>query len=113
MEIRRWQQIQEVLDIALETDPARWPGVLSEHCHGDPELQREVEALLARLNTANKFLDSPPAALAAALVAERDETNDGDHYAGRRIGAGRAGRSRPVPAPTRSSGARQPARGAS
>ena len=87
MEIRRWQQIQEVLDIALETDPARWPGVLSEHCHGDPELQREVEALLARLNTANKFLDSPPAVLAAALVAERDETNDGDHYAGRRIGA--------------------------
>jgi tetratricopeptide (TPR) repeat protein/tRNA A-37 threonylcarbamoyl transferase component Bud32 len=86
MDIRRWQQIQEVLDIALETDPARWSRLLDERCSGDPELQREVEALLARLDTAEGFLDSPPAALAAALVAESRETTDGDQYVGRRIG---------------------------
>jgi tetratricopeptide (TPR) repeat protein/tRNA A-37 threonylcarbamoyl transferase component Bud32 len=101
MNAGRWQQIQEVLDAALETDPTRWSGMLSERCSGDPELQREVEALLARLNTAEGFLDSLPAALAAALVAESQETAYGDHYAGCRIGSyqlvrqiGRGGMSR-------------------
>jgi eukaryotic-like serine/threonine-protein kinase len=86
MDTRRWQQIQEVLDVALETDPARWSSVLSERCSGDPELQREVEALLARLDTAKGFLDSPPAAAAAAFVAESVETAEADRNIGRRIG---------------------------
>jgi eukaryotic-like serine/threonine-protein kinase len=101
MNAGRWQQIQEVLDAALDTDPVRWSGMLSERCSGDPELQREVEELLARLNTAEGFLDSPPGALAAALVAESKETAYGDQYVGRRIGSyrlvrqiGRGGMSR-------------------
>ncbi|HZI99059.1 MAG TPA: serine/threonine-protein kinase [Gemmatimonadaceae bacterium] len=86
MDIHRWQKIQELLDVALETDPARWSDVLRERCSGDPDLKREVESLLSRLNTAESFLDSPPSALAAALVADASET-DSDQYAGRQFGA--------------------------
>jgi eukaryotic-like serine/threonine-protein kinase len=101
MDIQRWQQIQELLDVALETDPTQWSGMLGDRCSGDPELRREVEALLARLSTAQGFLDSPPAALAAALVHESREPPGTDQYVGRRIGAyrlvrqiGRGGMSR-------------------
>ena len=86
MDIRRWQLIQEVLDVALETDPARWSDVLGERCNGDPELQREVESLLARLDTAKGFLDAPPAAAAAAFVADSRDAIDNDLNVGRRIG---------------------------
>jgi serine/threonine-protein kinase len=92
MDIHRWQKIEEILDVALESDPARWPDVLSEHCNGDVELRREVESLLARLDTAKQFLDSPPAALAAAYVAESGDTTDTDHNVGRRIGPYQLGR---------------------
>src|SRR5678816_43314 len=100
MDIHRWQKVQELLDAALETDPARWSSMLAERCRGEPGLQREVEQLLSRLNTARTFLDSPPSTLAAALVAEGEAT-DADQYAGRQIGAyrlvrqiGRGGMSR-------------------
>jgi serine/threonine protein kinase len=86
MDLGRWRQMQEVLDVALESDPASWPSILDESCSADPELRREVEALLARLGTAEGFLDSPPAALAAALVAEAREQSSAETYEDRRIG---------------------------
>ncbi|HEX6576539.1 MAG TPA: serine/threonine-protein kinase, partial [Gemmatimonadaceae bacterium] len=85
MDSRRWQQIQEVLDVALETDRARWPALLDERCGDDDALKHEVEALLSRLDTAKKFLDSPPSAAAAALVAESIE-KEADQNSGRRVG---------------------------
>jgi serine/threonine-protein kinase len=87
MDSHRWHKVQEILDVALETDPARWQSVLREHCGGDRELQREVEELLSQLKTAESFLDSPPSALAAAIVAESGETREEDQYVGRRFGA--------------------------
>ena len=86
MDALRWQQIQEVLDVALETDPTEWSRMLSDRCSGDPELKREVESLLSRLGTAKGFLESRPGALAAAFVAESQEMAEIDQYAGRRIG---------------------------
>ncbi|HKY99343.1 MAG TPA: serine/threonine-protein kinase [Gemmatimonadaceae bacterium] len=92
MDVHRWRKVQELLDIALETDPARWQSVLRERCGGDAALQREVEDLLSRLSSAESFLDSPPSALAAAIVAESTDTAESDQYIGRRLGAYRLDR---------------------
>lgn len=86
MEAGRWQQVEEVLDLALASDPASWPSLLDQRCSTDPKLRDEVEALLARLGTVAGFLDSPPAALASALIAEARDTVTAEQYAGRRIG---------------------------
>ena len=66
----RWKDVERVVDIALESDPREWPTILEEHCGGDVGLRREVEALLERHHTARGYLESPPAATAAALVRE-------------------------------------------
>ena len=70
MNPERWREIEAVLDATLDSDPSRWPAILDERCAHDPSLRREVEALLGRYQDARRFLDAPPAAAAAALVAE-------------------------------------------
>jgi eukaryotic-like serine/threonine-protein kinase len=99
----RWQRIEHVLDIALEREPQHWPAILDDACAGDPALRAEVEALLRRVSTAERFLDAPPGLAAESLIAEVQAAKD--HAAGnsdgRRIGAyrlvretGRGGMSR-------------------
>ena len=51
----RWHQITEIYHAARECDPARRDAFVAEQCHGDPTLQREVEAMLAGLNDAGEF----------------------------------------------------------
>jgi tetratricopeptide (TPR) repeat protein/predicted Ser/Thr protein kinase len=70
----RWREVERVLDRALDADPPRWPAILDDECRADPALRREVEALLARYTSALQFLESPPAAAAAALVREAQRT---------------------------------------
>ena len=43
----RWAQIEELFHRAAECEPERRTALLDEACQGDPELRREVEALLA------------------------------------------------------------------
>src|SRR5690606_11281279 len=86
IEADRWQRLEGVLDAALERDRSEWPALLEERCRGDPELRRQVEALLARLDEASGFLASPPVALAEALLAEARE-EESTREVGRRIGA--------------------------
>jgi serine/threonine-protein kinase len=66
----RWRDVERVLDLALDSDPGEWTEILDRQCSGDPELRREVEALLGRYTSARGFLESPPASAAAALVRE-------------------------------------------
>ena len=104
MNVDRMRRIEAVLDAALTREPTEWPTLLDESCSGDPDLRREVEALLARLDTAKRFLESPPSAVAAALIAESHDLNaihGGQSREGQRIGAyrvvrelGRGGMSR-------------------
>ena len=68
MDSARWPAVERVLDLALDSDPLTWIAILDQHCSGDPELRREVEGLLARYTSARRFLQSSPAAAAAALV---------------------------------------------
>ena len=84
MRVDQWQRVERVLDTAFESDPASWHALVEESCGSDAELRREVEALLARYAIGDRFLDSPPSAIAAALVAEATATDVGNE--GRRIG---------------------------
>ncbi len=103
MSVDRLRRVDEVLDAALTRAPGEWSALLDAQCSGDPELRKEVEALLARLDTARRLLDSPPANLAAAVLREEREgrADAGEPYEGRRVGAyrlvreiGRGGMSR-------------------
>ena len=70
MDSARWRDIERVLDRALDNEAASWPRILDEECGDDAALRRDVEALLARHDGAKQFLESPPAAAAAAIVRE-------------------------------------------
>jgi serine/threonine-protein kinase len=101
MDAERWRRVEEVLDVALASDGDDWSALLDEKCAGDPALRLEVTALLDRVTTARRYLELPPAASAAALIAEARELEAGISYEGRRIGAyrivreiGRGGMSR-------------------
>jgi tetratricopeptide (TPR) repeat protein/tRNA A-37 threonylcarbamoyl transferase component Bud32 len=101
MDLNRWQRVEQVLDMALTSEPEQWPAILDETCSADPELRREVEALLRRAATAQHFLETPPGAVAEAVIAEAREAATGERNEGRRIGAyrivreiGRGGMSR-------------------
>jgi tetratricopeptide (TPR) repeat protein len=70
MDSGRWRDVERVLDLTLDSHPEQWARILDDQCSGDPELRREVESLLGRYASAKHFLESPPAAAAAALIRE-------------------------------------------
>jgi len=80
----RWHRVGEILDAALAAAPEQWPAILDAACDGAPELRREVEELLERIDRARGFLAAPPAAAAAAVLAEAQLS--ADRETGRRIG---------------------------
>jgi len=67
----RWQEIDKLLELALEQEPSRWAEFLDKWCIGDFELRQEVEALLAAHAQAGSFIEAP--ALEAAAQATRTE----------------------------------------
>jgi eukaryotic-like serine/threonine-protein kinase len=52
----RWAQIEELFHRAAECEPEHRSGLLDEVCSGDPELRREVEALLSNQQSAGDHL---------------------------------------------------------
>jgi serine/threonine protein kinase len=89
----QWQQIKDVLNQALELEPADRAGFLDRACAGDSSLRKEVEALLAADEAAGtEFLDEPQAIdlrLAANLMAVKIDGNpvpSTDAWIGRRVG---------------------------
>jgi serine/threonine protein kinase/tetratricopeptide (TPR) repeat protein len=63
MKADRWQVVKAVLDEVLEAEEGGRESLLAERCAGDPDLRREVEALLAADERATDFLRTvtPPA----------------------------------------------------
>src|SRR5688500_13958797 len=82
----KWDEVERGRDAALEQDPASWPALLDERCSHDAELRREVGELLARYATAQRLLETPPGAVAAALLAESRSARDAAALEGRRVG---------------------------
>jgi eukaryotic-like serine/threonine-protein kinase len=83
----RWQLVEQVLDAALSIEPVHWPPLLDDLCAGDPDLRREVDALLRHGASSHAFLDSPPTTLAAAVFAEQCGAEAAIDWTGRRVGA--------------------------
>ena len=101
MDVERSREIQRILKSVLSVEEAAWPQALLAACAGDAELRRDVEALLARVDRAETFLETPVIDVAAAFVVECESAATYARQEGRRIGAfevvrelGRGGMSR-------------------
>ena len=73
MNVERWQQVDKLLDAALEREPSERSVFLKEACRGDEELRREVESLLAAHLKAGSFIEQAPAEDLTLLL-------DGDQF---------------------------------
>jgi serine/threonine protein kinase/Tol biopolymer transport system component len=82
MERDRWQQIDRLLQSALELKAEERGAFLHRACADDEALRREVESLLAS-NAEDSFLKSPAIENAAALLANTKN----DSLLGRRLGS--------------------------
>jgi TolB-like protein/Flp pilus assembly protein TadD len=68
----RWQQIEQVLQAALECEPAERVTLLDRECAGDPSLRGEVESLLASAQRAESFLEAHAVDDAAVLIEDAE-----------------------------------------
>ncbi len=62
----RWQQVDKLLEEALEQQPDRRAAFLDEACNGDAALRQEVESLLSAHGKAGDFIEAPALEVAAA-----------------------------------------------
>jgi len=70
----RWQQVEQILQAALESEPAERQALLDRECATDPDLRQELESLLSSADQAEGFLQANAAVDAAVLLA--DEQSD-------------------------------------
>jgi serine/threonine protein kinase len=68
MNHEQWKQVDELLESALKLPPQSRSSFLKNACAGDDDLRVEVESLMAHLEEAGSFLETPPANLAADLI---------------------------------------------
>lgn len=66
----RWNQIDQLLDAALELPPAERAAFLAEACAGDEALHRQMESMLRTDEVVEHFIETPVGALAAELLVE-------------------------------------------
>ena len=59
----RWQQIDKLFQSAIERPPDEREAFLDQACVGDNHLRSEVESLIASLEQAGDFIESPPVEL--------------------------------------------------
>ncbi|HZS07752.1 MAG TPA: protein kinase [Blastocatellia bacterium] len=69
MKPERWQQLDQLLEAALERPPAERAAFLAEACAGDETLRQEVESLLRSDEAAESFIETPATALAGEVLA--------------------------------------------
>ncbi len=79
-----WQKITELLDAALDLEPAERREFCAQIGLTSPAIQREVESLLACEDDAESFLVSPAVAFSTALFIDEDAPNA---LVGQQIGA--------------------------
>src|SRR5262245_35682858 len=90
MRPERWRQIDTILGAALEREPGQRDAFLSEACAGDATLRREVDSLLAAAQRTSD-LETPPADVAASLVAEQSARSIPGRNIGRYVVLARVG----------------------
>ena len=78
----RWQAVDKILDEVVDVSPSKQREILQRSCGDDVSLRREVEKLLANLETAPDFMEIP--AVNSALTLLNDE--NGEKLIGQNIG---------------------------
>ena len=97
MKTQQWQKVRQVFDAAVAKRGTNdISSFLDDACNGDPELRREVESLLASLDGADSFMETPAVnKVADAFEEETKELERGKCFAHyeiiRQIGAGGMG----------------------
>src|SRR5437870_2744965 len=69
----RWHRVDEVLQAALDQEPASRAAFLANECSGDDDLCRETTSLIAAYDEAGEFLEMPAIAKDAKLIATHDD----------------------------------------
>src|SRR5262245_22952708 len=83
MDAKRWGQIKEVYDHALDLGGEERESFLAETCADDADLRREVESLLAAHEDAGTFLQSPAVEVAAREIVADEITSPAPLLIGR------------------------------
>jgi eukaryotic-like serine/threonine-protein kinase len=65
-----WEQVKDILALALEQDPEARSGFIREACAGDAALQAEVESLALHSQDADSLLENSPAAAMFPLAID-------------------------------------------
>ena len=76
----RWQQVDKLLEWALEKEPDRRAAFLDEACRGDALLRRELESLLLAHGKTENFIEAAPSEAAERTSVAAHSTT------GRQIG---------------------------
>ena len=72
MTSERWQQVNDLFQLAAERAPEERTTFLQTACHGDEGLRREVESLIAYYERAENFIESPAfEVVPELLIADR------------------------------------------
>jgi hypothetical protein len=85
MDAKRWMQIKEVYDRALDFCGGGREDFLAEACGDDANLRREVESLLAAHEDAGSFLQSPAVEVAAIEIVADEVTSPSPQLIGRKL----------------------------
>ncbi|MBK6798358.1 MAG: protein kinase [Acidobacteria bacterium] len=86
MKPSRWQQIDELLDRAIELRVEERQGFLDSACEGDDDLKREVESLLKALDKSGTFIDKPPASKIGEIFSEMPGSSGHGSIIGNKLG---------------------------
>jgi serine/threonine protein kinase len=75
MNAARLKQIEEIYQMAADSDPDYRAEVLATNCSADEGLRREVESLLSFEDISDSFIDRTPDAIAAEMFAEDEASS--------------------------------------
>src|SRR5437667_353254 len=92
----RWQQVEEVLQAALDRSPHERMSFLNEACSDDEELRQETSSLVDAYDEAGDFIEEPAIAHDAHVLLSNHEQNNigreiGPYRIVERLGAGGMG----------------------
>lgn len=80
----RWQQIRDLLEGAMQLEPAQRSAYLKHHCSTDPGLRKDVDSFLAaERELRTSFLESPAVAM---VVSDRNTVPAAAWAAGTKLG---------------------------
>ena len=82
MEAQRWQRLKTLVADALALPAAQRAGFVQHSCPGEPDLQAELESLLAAAEPQDTALDQQP----AAQLLQAIDDHASRHWIGRRLG---------------------------